>query len=147
VSFLCVFSLTFEEEESRSVPNEVQNSQPAMRKCDHIRETAGRHHLQKKRKTTRLDNKRRNLGGLRGNWQTTSGKPHLGDIWETIVTQLGDNWVTIGTQLEDIRETAGRQAGDHMWETNGSCGRQVENHQETIGWEKTSGKPHHLDDK
>ena len=26
-----------------------------------------------------------------------------------------------------------RQVGDHMWETTGSCGRQVENHQQAIG--------------
>ena len=34
--------------------------------------------------------------------------------------------------MEDIWEER-RQVGDDMWETTGSCGRQVENHQQAIG--------------
>jgi len=56
-----------------------------------------------------------NLGS---NWETTSGKPHLGDHWDTMERQAEDNWETIGRQhLYDNWGVSGRQVADKMWET------------------------------
>ena len=82
----------------------------------HILETSGR----------QVDNTWRNLGG---NWERTSGEPHLGDNWdptgqrqvEEIEKQVGDHiCTTTGRQLGDkwkTWEASGRQVVDDIWET------------------------------
>ena len=83
----------------------------------------------------------RQLCGVGVEWKTTGkesgghvwnkteiiGRPHLQDKRETTRRQVGNNilkddWETTGRQMED----AWRQLADQFWETNGNCGRQLE---------------------